>query len=250
MTTATDSPLAPMLKKLNARETLNAADQAAVLALPYSLRTIPAHGYIVREGDVATHSCLLRSGFAYRQKTLRDGRRQICSIHLSGDMVDLQNSLLRVADHGVQALSDIAVAYIPREAVLEVAFTHRAVGEAMWYDTLIDAAIFREWMANIGQRSAVVRLAHLLCEFGLRFEAAGLGERDSFTLPMSQEQLGDCTGLTSVHVNRMLRVLRERGLVAITKGAVRIVDWAQLARAGDFTRGYLHLPAEQRAAAD
>ena len=147
-----------------------------MLALPFRTQSLPLQGYVVREGDIATHSCLLRSGFAYRQKQTGEGKRQICSLHVSGDLVDLQNSMLRVADHSVQALTKIEVALIPREAVLDLAFKHRAVGEALWYDTLVDASIFREWTTSIGQRPAEARIAHLLCEFGIRFEAVGLGQ--------------------------------------------------------------------------
>ena len=243
-----DCPLAPMLRKLSARGTLSAADAAAVLALPYRLKTLSAHEYVIREGDVATHSCLLRSGFAYRQKQTGDGKRQICSLHLAGDMVDLQNSLLRIADHSVQALTDVAVALIPREAVLDLAFGYRAVGEALWYDTLVDASIFREWTTSIGQRSAEARLAHLFCEFGIRLEAAGLGSATRFDLPMTQEQLADSTGLTPVHVNRMMRGLREAGVISTSRRELTIVDWDGLAQAGDFDRMYLHLPEDQERA--
>lgn len=236
-----DSPLLPMARKLNARGTLSQADFAAVLALPYELVSLRAHEHLVREGDVATHSCLLRSGFAYRHKVTRAGKRQICSLHLSGDMVDLQNSLLIVADHNVQALTNIEVARIPREAVLDLAFRHRAVGEALWFDTLVDASIFREWMTSLGQRSAKARLARLLCEFGVRFEAAGLGRSDMYQLPMTQEQLGDATGQTAVHVNRMLRELRDAGLISTDNRVITILDERGLAWVGDFDSAYLHL---------
>jgi CRP-like cAMP-binding protein len=242
------SPLAPMLRKLDERRTLSAADHEAVLALPHRLETIPAHRSVVREGEVATHSCLLRSGIAFRQKVTGDGKRQICSIHLSGDMVDLQNSLLWVADHSVVALTPIKVAFIPREAILDLSFAHRSVGEAMWFDTLVDGSVFREWLTSAGQRNARTRVAHLLCEFGLRFEQAGLGTASNYELPMSQEFLGDCTGLTAVHVNRMLRSLKDEGLLTMTKGWVKILDWAGLAKAGEFDRLYLHLPENQKAA--
>lgn len=237
-----------MLRKLNFLGKFSAEDEAALLALPHTLKTIAAHGYIVREGDAATHSCLLRSGFAYRQKIVVSGLRQICSIHLPGDLVDLQNSLLICADHSVQALNKIDVAFIPREAILEIAYARPAIGKAMWFDTLVDAAIFREWTTNIGRRDARARIAHILCEFGARLDAAGLGERCNYELPMSQEQLGDCTGLTSVHVNRMLRGLDEEGLISRSARAVRIADWAALARVGEFDDSYLHLALDQPAA--
>jgi CRP-like cAMP-binding protein len=115
---------------------------------------------------------------------------------------------------------------------------------AMWYDTLVDGSIFREWIANIGRRDAHTRMAHLLCEFALRLKVAGLGERDSYELPMTQEQLADATGLTPVHVNRTLRALDQEGLISRDKRAVRISDWKRLVAAGDFDSGYLHLLAD------
>ena len=112
----------------------------------------------------------------------------------------------------------------------------------MWYDTLVDGAIFREWIANVGRRDARTRIAHLLCEFSLRLEAAGLGNHLEWDLPMTQEQLADCTGLTPVHVNRMLKELDKKGLISRTRRSVTVNDWKALAEAGDFESAYLHLP--------
>ena len=199
----------------------------------------------MREGDLATHSCLLRSGFVYRHKIVRNGARQILSIHMSGDMVDLQNSLLGMADHSVQALTRAEVAFIPREEIKKIAFGRPAVGMAMWHDTLVDGSIFREWIANVGRRDARTRLAHLLCEFAVRLEAAGLADRDKYTLPMTQEQLADCTGLTSVHVNRTLQGLERDSVISRTKRTVTVADWKRLAEVGDFSSAYLHLRPDQ-----
>lgn len=239
------SPLAPMLHKFERRCLLSDDDRRAVLGLPYRLETIAAQAAVVCEGEVATHSCLLRSGLAFRQKVTISGKRQICSIQVAGDMVDLQNSLLRVADHNVVALTRIEVAFIPREAVLDVAFTRRALGEAMWFDTLVDASISREWLTSAAQHDARTRVARLLCEIGRRFEQAELGTATDYELPVSQEFLGDCTGLTSVHVNRMLRSLKDEGLLTMSKGWVKILDWQGLAQAGEFDGLYLHLPEDQ-----
>lgn len=238
-----DSPLAPMVRKLELWATFTPGERDALLSLPYTLKSLGPDQPIIEEGDRATHSCLLRSGFAYRQKVVRAGGRQILAVHMAGDMVDLQNSLLLVADHGVQALTAAEVAFIPREAVLDLAFHHRTIGEALWFDTLVDAALFREWIVGIGRRDAASRMAHLLCEFGLRLEAAGLGNHQQFVLPMTQEELGDSLGLTSVHVNRMLRILADEGLIEREQRAVRIVNWTGLVRRGDFDGAYLHLPA-------
>lgn len=238
----TDSPLAPMVRKLELWTTFTPVERDALLSLPHTLKSLGPDQPIVEEGDRATHSCLLRSGYAFRQKVVRTGGRQILAIHMAGDMVDLQNSLLMVADHGVHALTDAEVAFIPREAILDLAFQYRTIGEALWFDTLIDAALFREWIVGIGRRDAAARMAHLLCEFGLRLEAAGIGNHQDYELPMTQEELGDSLGLTSVHVNRMLRSLTEDGLIERKQRAVKIVNWAGLVRRGDFDGAYLHLP--------
>jgi CRP-like cAMP-binding protein len=237
-----NSPLAPMVRKLEYWTTFSDSDRGALLALPYTLKTFEPAGMVVREGDKPTHSCLLRSGYLYRHKIVADGARQILALHMSGDMVDLQNSLLEMADHNVQALTHAEVAYIPREAIQEIAFARPAIGMAMWHDTLVDGSVFREWIANVGRRNARTRIAHLLCEFALRLEAAGLGEHDHWELPMTQEQIADATGLTPVHVNRTLKTMDADRLIARTKRSVTVSDWKALAKAGDFESSYLHMP--------
>lgn len=199
----------------------------------------------MREGDRTTHSCLLRAGFVYRHKVVADGARQICAIHMAGDIVDLQNSLLGFADHNVQALTRAEVAFIPQEAIRQIAFERPAIGMAMWFDTLVDSSIFREWIANVGRRNARTRIAHLLCEFALRVEAAALAKHDNYTLPMTQEQLADCTGLTPVHVNRTLRSLDADGVISRTNRSVTVDDWKRLAAEGDFSSAYLHMRDDQ-----
>jgi CRP-like cAMP-binding protein len=236
------SKLEPMLRKLEYWQKFDAADQAAVLALPYTVRTFTQNHYVVREGDFTTHSCLLLSGFAIRSKVVADGRRQIVAIHMKGELVDLQNSLLGRADHSVQMLTAGKVAMIPRDEILRIAFERPTVGRAMWIDTLVDASIFREWVANVGRRDAQTRIAHLLCEFALRLKVAGLGEQTNYELPMTQEQLADATGLTAVHVNRTLMSLGAAGLIERSNPRRIVVgDWRKLAEAGDFDSGYLHL---------
>jgi CRP-like cAMP-binding protein len=237
----TNSPLEPLVRKLGRWEHLAAADKTAILSLPYNRRTFAPGGYIVRERDEAHYSCVLLSGFAYRQKVVAKGARQILSIHISGDMVDLQNAVLNIADHSVQALTDLEVAMISRDAIRELTLSHPAVGLSLWYDTLVDGSIFREWVANVGRRDALTRVAHLLCEFCVRLRSAGLCEGLAFNLPMTQEQLADCTGLTSVHVNRTLKELERRGLILRDLRSVTIPDWHALIRAGDFNETYLHM---------
>jgi CRP-like cAMP-binding protein len=231
-----------MVHKLAYWHKLDSADRAALLALPHTLKSLEQHHYIIRERDRATHCCVLLSGFAIRHKIVGGGYRQICAIHMKGEMVDLQNSLLGTADHSVQMITPGQVAMIPREEINRIAFERPSVGRAMWLDTLVDASIFREWIANVGRRDARSRLAHVLCEFALRLKVAGLGEQTGYQLPMTQEQLGDVTGLTSVHVNRTLKALEADGLIErVSPRSITIGDWKKLADVGDFDSNYLHL---------
>ena len=242
MSDPTQSSLAPMVRKLAYWGDLDAADKDAILNLPHHTKRIERLGYIAREREKTTHSCLLVSGFAIRHKVVADGARQIVAIHMKGDIVDLQNSFLGVADHSVQVLTDAMIALIPREAIKRLAFERPRVGLAMWFDTLVDGSVFREWIANLGRRDARTRIAHLLCEVSLRLKVAGLGKPTDYELPMTQEQIADCTGLTPVHVNRMLKALEADNLISRRNvRTVTIGDWRKLADAGDFDSNYLHL---------
>jgi CRP-like cAMP-binding protein len=239
-----------MFQKLSYWHELDEADEEAILNLPYRKKRIERLGYIVREREAATHSCVLLSGFAIRHKIVVSGARQIVAIHMKGDMVDLQNSFLIVADHSVQVLTDSEVAFIPREEIKKLAFERPNIGMAMWFDTLVDASVFREWIANVGRRDARTRVAHLLCEFSLRLKVAGLGEATDYQLPMTQEQIADATGLTAVHVNRTVKGLEADGLIVRKSSrSIEIGDWKKLAAAGDFDSNYLHLKDDEPALA-
>jgi CRP-like cAMP-binding protein len=183
------------------RVRLDAEDRAAILALPFTVRSIERSHFIVRERERSTHSCLMLSGYSIRSKLVATGGRQTVSIHMKGEMVDLQNSMLEVADHSVQMLTVGKLAMIPREDVQRLCAQRPNVAKAMWIDTLVDGSIFREWITNVGRRDARTRIAHLLCEFSLRMKLAALGRDNLYELPMTQEQLADATGLTAVHVN-------------------------------------------------
>jgi CRP-like cAMP-binding protein len=242
---APSDTLQPFLNKIMAWRTLSDADQAGVRALPHSIRELDAGQMMVWEGETPTHSCILLDGYAYRQKSAGNGARQILSIHMRGDPVDLHNSLLGVADHNVQALTRVRAAFVPVAAMRTLYLEFPAVGMAMWQDTLVDGSIFREWTLNVGRRNARTRIAHLLCEFGVRLRATGLGDHAHYELPMTQEQLADATGLTPVHVNRTLMRLEADELIVRTKRSVRINNWGSLAIAGDFDPAYLHLQGAQ-----
>ena len=233
--------LSRMLRRLERRALLQEADRTALLGLPFRTRTLEPQQYIVREGDLTAECCLVLSGFTYRQKTTEEGARQILSIHLQGDFIDLEAALLRQADHNVQALTRCSVAMVPAPAIRKLQLEHPVVAQAMWVDTLIDASIFREWLLNVGRRDAKARVAHLLCEFAKRLELAGLGDEDGFEFPMTQEQLGDATGLTPVHINRTLKVLDTEGLIQRKRRLIYIPDWRLLRDVAGFSEMYLHL---------
>jgi CRP-like cAMP-binding protein len=236
-----EKTLAHMLRKFERRAPLEDGDRQALLDLPYRIRVVEAHRHIVREGMPANESCLILSGLAFRQKMTLEGSRQILSVHIAGDFVDLECSLLRIADHSVQALTRCEVAMVPVRAIEALIDEHPRIGRAMWVDTLIDASIFREWIVNVGQRDARSRLAHLFCEFARRLEVAGMGSDDGYELPMTQEQLADATGLTPVHVNRMLKAMELEGLIVRKRRFVRIPNWEQLRELAGFNELYLHL---------
>lgn len=235
------NPLALMVSKLSLWGALGDDDREAILALPVTRRMLDPGQYIVWDGDTPRNSCMLISGYAFRHKVAGSGGRQILSIHMKGDLVDLQNSLLGVADHNLQMFTAGEIAMIAVEDMRNIAFTRPNVGMAMWHETLVEGSIFREWVLNIGRRDARTRIAHLLCEFALRLEVAELGGQTRYELPLSQEQLGDAVSLTPVHVNRMLMSLAADGLISRNKRTISIGDWKELAKVGDFDPRYLHL---------
>lgn len=235
-----------MLRKLLLWVNLDAQQQQALVELPHSVIKVEKQRTLVREGDPVSHCYLVLSGYCVRLKYVGSGGRQIVSIHMKGDLVDMPNALLGIADHGVQALTACTLAKLPIEALQQLSDRIPAIKDALWYDTLVDASIHREWVANVGRRDALTRIAHLLCEFGLKMDAVGL-EQLNYELPMTQDQLADATGLTPVHVNRVLQALAtDRLIERVTPKSVIIGDWKRLAAAGDFQPAYLHLDSLKR----
>jgi len=232
--------LTPLIGRWTRRTPLSQADVDAVRALDFRPKSFPRDTYFVKEGHETQDCTLLIKGFAYRQKLVRDGARQIISIHIAGEFVDLQNCLLGVADHNVQSLHSVEAALISKAELLELATRRPEVGKAMWLDTLIDSSIFREWVVNVGRRDARTRIAHLLCELALRMDAAGLSRDGAYEFPLTQEQLADATGLTAVHTNRVLQSLRKDGLIGLSSHSLTVPDWKALREVGGFDERYLH----------
>jgi CRP-like cAMP-binding protein len=232
--------LSKLLERWERRVPLSDDDRRAVAELPFTRRTFSRDSYLVREGEPPVSCHLILSGFAYRQKLVSNGTRQIISVHIPGELIDAQNMLLPVADHNVQSLGRSEMALVPISAMTTLMANHPAVGRAIWLDTLIDSSVFREWVVNVGRRSARARIAHLLCELILRMRSAGLTEGLSVDFPFTQEQIADATGLTAVHTNRTLQALRKSGLNTLSSGQLTVNDWGQLAEVADFSERYLH----------
>ncbi|RYG99982.1 MAG: Crp/Fnr family transcriptional regulator [Alphaproteobacteria bacterium] len=237
------SELSQVVAKLESLNSLDASALDAIYALPCRIKQVPCGSSIVSDGQLVSECCFLLQGYACRNKTGSDGGRQIVSFHFPGDILDIQHLFIERADHNVQAISDVQLAFVPTSALRAAAQNHPDLAISLWRDSLIDASVFREWVLNVGRRDAKKRIAHMLCEFAVRAEKAGLGSRACFTLPMTQEQIGDATGLTPVHVNRMLRSLTEGGAISRQGREYRVADWGMMCRTADFCEEYLHLAA-------
>ena len=230
-----------LLRKLNSIATLDHEDQIAVDRLPLQLIDLKADQDIVREGDRPSRSCFLLSGMACWFKVTGEGRRQILSFQISGDLPDIQSIHLATLDSTLTTISPCRVAFVQHEALLEICAKRPNVANAFWRMTLIDAAVFREWVANVGSRQALGRIAHLLCELVTRIRAVGLADKFVCELPVTQTELADATGLSTVHVNRTLQSLRKQKLIHWKDSQLEVLDWAGLQEAGDFDPTYLHM---------
>jgi CRP-like cAMP-binding protein len=209
---------------------------------------IKADQDIVREGDAPSRSCLLLSGFACTYKVTAQGKRQIVSFDLPGDIPDLQSLHLKVLDNSLSTISPCSVGFITHDDLHDLCTRYPRIAAAFWRETLIDAAIFREWVLNVGRREAYTRIAHVLCELLTRLRAVGLVEDHACILPITQGEFADALGVTTVHVNRVLQAMRADELIELNGDRLNIPDWEKLKQAGEFDPTYLHLESHQAAA--
>jgi CRP-like cAMP-binding protein len=232
--------------KLQAFTRLSPEDVAALQALTRNVRTIEARRDLLREGEAPKHMHLLLKGWACRHKSLPDGKRQVLGILVPGDLCDLDSWLLRQMDHSIGAITAIKVALISRDDIDALAREHPRIGEALRRNGLVDNAIGREWLLNLGQRSAYARIAHLIAELFLRLRTVGLTDEHGCDFPLTQNDIADATGLTAVHVNRMLQELRADGVIELERKRLHIPHLDALKVAAMFNPGYLHLEREGR----
>lgn len=236
-----DNIWAPLFQRLKTTTGADDKDLQAFAALPFTLRHYRENQTVLRDGEQPNECCLIAVGFCARSKTIADGRRQILSIHIPGDLPNLQNLHFPTADHDLIALSDCTLAFIAHKALNDLIGARPGVGVMFWRDTLVDAAVSREWIVNVGQRSTHNRLAHLIVELRERLRLIGRVIDNTFAIPLTQEQFGEAMGVTSVHTNRILRELRIDGVLELQRGTVRILNEHKLQELAQFDGRYLHL---------
>ncbi|MGH1575265.1 Crp/Fnr family transcriptional regulator [Methylobacterium sp. P31] len=248
MPTRYSTPLDMLARKLDSITQLGDAERSALLNLPHTVRNLAARQDIVQFGDRPTQCCLVLQGWAARYTALSEGGRQILSFYVAGDMPDLQSLHLHRMDHNLATLTPCTIAFIPHHELRVTLRRRPDLATALWRDTLIDAAHYRERITSLGRRQALGRVAHLFCELYLRQRAVGLAGGLSCPIVPKQAELADALGLTSVHLNRVLRTLRARKLVTLSGGTLTIEDWDALAAAAEFEPTFLHLANNEQVA--
>jgi CRP-like cAMP-binding protein len=231
----------PLIRKLaNFTQLTDAECQALLDAIGPAQHFGPRED-IVPQGSPADGVNLVLQGIACRYKLLPDGRRQILAYMVPGDTCDLCAFVLRRLDHGIASLAPVSVAVIPQEQLAELTRIHPNIKRGLWWAALVEEATTREWLVNVGQRTAYERLAHLLCEMFVRLRAIALADGDRCELPLTQAELADTLGLSTVHVNRTLQDLRRAGFITLRGKNLVVHDFPALQRAAMFNPGYLDL---------
>ncbi len=235
----------PVTKKLEFGAKLSERDRQTLDDLVLDVRSFGAREDIIREGDRPDHVHAVLEGYACRYKTVPDGGRQIMAWLVPGDLCDVHVSLLGEMDHTIATLSPCRIGFIPREAIDTITEKHARLTRALWWATLVDEAVLREWMVGMGRRSADKQIAHLFCELRVRLGSVDLVRDSAFELPVTQDEMADTVGISPVHVNRVLQQLRQDGLITLKGRQLTIVDRERLEAFADFDPGYLHLEKRQ-----
>lgn len=231
-----------LIRKLESFTRLSVLDRQALESITVEKqRRLGAREDIICEGDRPSHINLILDGWACRYKQLEDGRRQIISFFLPGDLCDSHVYVLQAMDHSIGTLTPVTFAEMSRESLVQITNRQPRIMQALWWDTLVSASIQREWTVNLGQRSATERVGHLLCELFVRLRTVGLTEGDGCLLPVTQADLADAMGLSTVHINRTLQELRGAGLIVLKGRHLTVPDLKALQVASLFNPNYLHL---------
>lgn len=235
-----------MASKIEAFTKLSADDRQALNAVSQNVRYVDSRRDLIAEGDKPKYVHLILDGWGARYKTLPDGKRQIVSLFLPGDFCDVNVYILKQMDHSIGAITRLKVAMITPDEMTRLTHERPRVTQALWWHELVTTAIQREWTLNLGQRTAYERLGHLLVELYLRLRTVGLASNGRCDFPLTQNDLGDATGLTPVHVNRTLQELRRDGLIELERRHLHILDIERLKSVSMFNPNYLHLDHEGR----
>lgn len=229
-----------LIRKLEGFGPLPEDDKAFVRNLKVRARDFAPRTDIISEGDDPSDVHLVETGFAFRYKDVESGKRQIVGLLVPGDLCDLHVFILKAMDHNIAAQSPTRVVLIPRESILDL-LERPSISKALLMATLVDEATLRDWIANIGQRNADARIGHFFCELHARLKVVGLTSDGRLSLPLTQTQLGETLGLSTVHINRSLQSLRERDLVLLKRGMLEIPDIYALQQMSGYRSNYLHL---------
>ena len=229
-----------LVRKLSNYDLLEPEDIARLNELVHISHVLPPATDIIRQGDEPHSVHLVLQGVACRYKILPSGGRPIVALMIPGDFCDLRVAILTRMDHDIGTLTECRIVDIPRSQIEDLLNNYPRIARALWWATLVDEAILREWLVNMGQRRADRMIGHLICELLLRCNAVGINQ--PFSLPLTQEQLGDALGLSAVHTQRVLTTLRDQGLLALKDRAIIVPDFARLSEFSGFNSDYLHLP--------
>lgn len=243
MSSLSTQPTNAFIARLTATADLSGSARQALEGLVGNVRLYAANYDIVRQGDRPSQCCIILEGWVCRNKLLAEGRRQVAALHFAGATPDLQSLFMPVMDHNITTLTEARVGFIPHASLRELLAREPSLALTFWRETVVDAAISREWVVNLGSRQAQERIAHLFCEVATRLKCMGqatrIGNLLTIAWPLSQSQLAEITGLSNVHVNRSLKALRASKMVEITRGWVTIHDLAGLMAFARFNPDYL-----------
>jgi CRP-like cAMP-binding protein len=228
-----------LIRKLEWYERLSDEEKSALETAPSRVDDYKRHDVITRQGDRPSEACLVLEGVVGRMKILENGGRQILGFQIAGDFSDLHGIYLKTMDHGIEALASARVAKVPHGTIKSLTEKYPRLARAFAWDLALDGAIQREWMTSMGRRSSYQQTAHVLCELLIRLRVVGLAADESYELPITQDDLGDAFGISSVHVNRMLQALRRDGLIELKGSALKILDIQALKDAAGFDPAYM-----------
>jgi CRP-like cAMP-binding protein len=243
----------PLVAKLSHLTPLSDEDRRILDALCLNEERLAANIDIVHEGDVPRSAFVLTHGMAFRYRLMPDGKRQILTFMIPGDIFGLQAFLLTAVDHSIATLVPTRIATILRDTVFNLFDNHPRIGAALSWSALQQSAINRERIVALGRRTSRGRVAYLLCELVWRQRAVGLGEDHAIRLPLTQVELADALGLTSVHINRILQGFRRDNLITLAQRRLTLLDIDRLQEIAGFNQKYLHLggaPTEARSYID